>query len=297
MTTNTDEILEIDNQKVEVAAYENITYSQPIGRLTDRSINLKMDILKPRVDKKLPAVLYIPGGGFIRSHKESSIQQRLALAEAGYLVASIEYRTVPSGKFPDALVDVKSAIRFLKANAEKYGLSRNKIAVMGASAGGYLAALTGTTNEHTSFDLGDFLEEDSSVNAVIDLYGVSNLGNIAKDFSEEIQKKHESAASSEALFLNGIPPFDDPQDDLSKLIQKSDPAVYISADTPPFLIMHGDKDQIVSPSQSSYLYDALTESGISAKKYMVKNAEHGGSYWVQPEIIKIFVDFLDEHIN
>ncbi|WBL21568.1 alpha/beta hydrolase [Zunongwangia sp. HRR-M8] len=297
MNNTTAEILEITNDKIEVKAYENITFAQPLIHLTDRSINLKMDILKPQIDKKLPVVLFIPGGGFLRSNKASFIQQRLALAEKGYLVASMEYRTVPNGKFPDALVDVKSAIRFLKANAEKYGLSRNNIAVMGDSAGGYLAALAGTTNNHTSFDIGDFLEENSNVNAVIDLYGLSNLGEIAKDFSEETKEKHQSPASSEYLFLNGTPPFDEVEKDLNKSIAKSDPATYISADTPPFLLMHGDKDQLVSPSQTEYLYDALQDSGIEAKRYVVKNAEHGGAYWVQPQIINIMTSFLNEHLT
>lgn len=95
--------------------------------------------------------------------KANYLQQRLQIAEAGYVVASIEYIKVPTRVFPEPLEDVKSAIRFLRANSDRYGIDKNKIAVMGSSAGGYLVAITGITNGYRQFDKGDNLNQSSNV--------------------------------------------------------------------------------------------------------------------------------------
>ena len=118
--------------------------------------------------------------------KANYLQQRLQIAEAGYVVASIEYRKVPTRVFPEPLEDVKSAIRFLRANSDRYGIDKNKIAVMGSFAGGYLVAITGTTNGYKQFNKG------GSINS-----------------------------------------------DLEKA-KAANPMTYISKNTPPFLLLHGD---------------------------------------------------------
>ena len=163
--------LEVKVTRPKVSYTQNITYSQPIGKMNE-NIKLEMDIIRPETNKKLPAVVFVTGGGFIMGPKANYLQQRLQIAEAGYVVASIEYRKVPTGVFPEPLEDVKSAIRFLRANADKYGIDKNKIAIMGESAGGYLSAITGTTNGYKQFDKGDNLNQSSDVQAVIDIYGL-----------------------------------------------------------------------------------------------------------------------------
>lgn len=236
-----------------------------------------------------PAVLFVSGGGFMANGKNNSVQQRVALAEAGYVVASIECRVVPTALFPSPLEDVKTAVRYLRANAQKWGIDPNHIAVMGESAGGYLAALVGTTSGTKTFDKGEYLEQSSDVQAVIDLYGLSDLTRVGADFPESVQKVHESPAAPEALLLNGAAVKETPEKAAA-----ANPINYISKATPPFLLMHGDQDNVVSPSQTELLHQALIKNGIDSTRYIVKGAGHNGPEFYQPELIQVMINFLDQ---
>ena len=111
------QLIEIETVKPKIVVYTDISYSQPYDPYFGIT-NLKLDILKPEIEnKKLPLVIYIPGGGFMRSPKANYIQQKVTIAESGFVVASVEYSGLPIAKFPDALIDIKSAIRYLKAHA------------------------------------------------------------------------------------------------------------------------------------------------------------------------------------
>ena len=103
--TSESQSLDVKLTRPKVNYTQNITYSQPIGKMNE-NIKLEMDIIKPETNKKLPAVLFVTGGGFIMGPKANYLQQRLQIAEAGYVVASIEYRKVPTGVFPEPLEDV-----------------------------------------------------------------------------------------------------------------------------------------------------------------------------------------------
>lgn len=297
--TNTNaKILETSFTVPSVEMISDIVYSQqPIYGYTN--VPLKMDILKPDSKTPLPAVVFVPGGGFMSANKDKSIQQRMSISEAGYVVASIEYRITPQSTFPSPLEDVKSAIRYLRANAEKFNIDPENIAVMGSSAGGYLAALAGTTNGLTKFDKGDHLDQSSEVKAVIDLYGLTDLTKVGHGYSEEVQELHKSPSAPEGMWVNG-PSVMGPGGSIFDNLEKAaaaNPITYIKEDAPPFLIMHGDKDMLVSPNQSEILHKALLNKGIESTHYIVKDGGHGGTHWVQPEITKILIDFLDQHLK
>ncbi|WP_316848893.1 alpha/beta hydrolase [Pedobacter agri] len=282
----------------QVNLISNIVFSQAaIAGYPNYS--LKMDLLQPKSDKPLPLVVYITGGGFIASNKDSYLQQRFDIAEAGYVVASIEYRVAPTAAFPSALIDVKSAIRYLKGNAAKFGIDKSKIAVFGDSAGGYLAALAGATNDDKMFDKGAYLDENSVVHAVVDLYGLSDLTKVGEGYPSDIQDRYAESGSTQALWVNGSTTFG-PGGGIDKYpakAQAANPIFYIKKDAPPYLIMHGEKDQLVSPFQTERLHLALLEKGVKSTRYVVPNAAHGGDYWQQPEVIKVIVDFLNVNLK
>lgn len=291
-------VLDVKLTKPMVNLIPNLTYTQvqnPFGQVTQ----LQMDILKPNINDKLPVVLFITGGGFIQSPKENYIQQRLAIAEAGYVVASIQYRVVPQATFPGPLEDAKTAVRYLKENAKKFGIDPNKIAVMGESAGGYMSALVGTTSGTKQFDKGEYLNQNSDVQAAIDIYGLSDLTKVGDDFSKEIQEIHKSPSAPEAMWVNGVAVFGPGGSILNDLekAKAANPITYISKDTPPFLIMHGDKDMLVSPSQTKILHEALIDKGIDSTRYIVKNANHADQYWNQKEVLDVIIDFLNKTLK
>lgn len=297
-SSESSEALDVNITQPYVEMQSDIVYCQRFGM---ENTALKMDVLKPNSEGRHPAVVFVSGGGFVGAPKSNYVQQRTKIAEAGYVVASIEYRTLPFATMPEPVEDVKSAIRYLRANADVFGIDKDNIAVMGESAGGYFSAFTGITNGDEEFDKGNDLDESSSVKAVVDLYGLSDLTKVADDYSDEVKKSHESPAATEAMVVNGLPLFgrggsikDNPE-----AAEKANPISYISKgkDIPSFLIMHGDKDQMVSPSQTEMLLKALVADGVDSTRYVVKNAQHGGEYWAQPEILDIIIQFLDKNLK
>jgi acetyl esterase/lipase len=291
--------LDVQLKRPMIQLISNVVYEQ-VPMFGYDNVAMKMDILKPQKQGEMPAIVYITGGGFISANKDSYIQQRMAFAEAGYVVASIQYRVAPTAVFPQPLADVKAAIRYLKANAAKYNINADKIGVIGESAGGYLAAMAGTTCGTTQFDKGENLDQNSNVQAVIDIYGLSDLTKVGADFSQAVQNAHKSAGATEALWVNGSPVFGGKDGGILADREKAEaanPITYISDKTPPFLLMHGDHDTLVSPSQTEILHQALLAHGIEATRYIVKGAQHGGVYWVQPEVIRVMIDFFDQHLK
>lgn len=290
--------LDIVLKRASVQQISNVVYAQATARGYD-NVALRMDILKPAAPKPLPAVVFVTGGGFINANKDSAVLERLDLAEAGYVVASVEYRVAPTVQFPAPLLDVKSAIRYLRANAARFNIDPKRIAIFGESAGGYLSAMTGVTNEVKTFDQGDNLDQSSTVQAVVDLYGLSDLSRVGEGFAPDIVARHASPAAPEAMWLNGPGVFFEggPVTKDPAKLAAANPLTYASKNAPPFLLMHGDKDTVVSPRQTEILHEALIATGADSTRYLVHGAAHGGQYWVQPEVMKIIIRFLDSHLK
>ena len=292
-------VIDVPAKRPEIKAIQNVVYSQVPTAGYD-NMALRMDVLQPITNKKKPAVLFIPGGGFIHANKDKLRQARMALAEAGYVVAAMEYRVAPTATFPQPLEDVKSAVRYLRAHADKFGIDSNHIGLFGNSAGGYLAGIAGTTNGNKKFDVGDNLEQSSEVQAVCDWYGVTDLRKIGVDYSPAVQKLHESAGATEALWLKGSPVFGGKDGGVQAYPQEAEaanPLHYIDNKTPPFLLMHGDADVVVSPSATDDFYQALRQHSIPAQRYVIRKAGHGGVYWAQPQVLQILVQFFDTYLK
>ncbi len=292
-------IIDVVVKKPEVEFISNLVYSQPkIYGYSNKP--LEMDIMRPVTKELSPVVLFVPGGAFISSNKNKYLQPKLELAEAGYVVASIEYRLAPTVLFPEPLMDVKSAIRFLRANAQRFGIDPNRIAIMGNSAGGYLAAFAGVTNNMKEYDEGDYLDKSSAVSAVIDIYGPSDLTKIGVGYSKEEENLHYLASAPEAIWVNGLAVNNKTAAGIlvhEERAKKANPLNFITKNTPPFLVMVGDKDIRVSPNQSELLHDALIEKGVDSTFYIIKGAGHGGTQWAQTEVSKILIDFLDKNVK
>jgi acetyl esterase/lipase len=297
--TADSKILDVQVKKPLIKLISNVVYEQ-VPTMGYDNVTMKMDVLKPEKKEKMPAIVFVTGGGFIHANKDSYIQQRMDLAEAGYVVASIEYRVAPTATFPQPLEDVKSAIRYLKAHATEFNLDPNNIGVIGESAGGYLSAMVGTTNGNDKFDKGDNLDQNSDVRAAVDIYGLSDLTKVGADFSQENQNNHKSAGATEALWVNGSSTFGGKDGGIlvdPEKAAKANPITYISKNSAPFLLMHGNKDTLVSPSQTEILHQALLEHGIESTRYVVNGAQHGGVYWVQQEVMDVIIDFFNKQLK
>lgn len=289
-----------ESMKVEIESHTHINitsgivYSQITGYGENRL--LRMTVMAPSTQEPKPAVVFFPGGGFMSAGHEKFLELRMALAKAGFVVAAAEYRTVPD-RFPALIVDAKAAVRYLRAHAALFGIDPARIGVIGDSAGGYVAQMTGATNGEKQFDRGDYLEVASDVQAVATLYGISDLTNIGEGYSEKIREIHASPAVTEALLLHGPAFHEYPGasilSDPEKALDAS-PMGHIKAQMPPYLVMHGSADRLVSPVQSEQLYEALREKGNRVDYVVVENAGHGDEYWFQQAVTDKIVGWFKE---
>lgn len=279
-----------------IDAISGVVYSQVFER--GRSVRgLKMTLFVPCTKEKKPAVLYFPGGGFTSADHEKFLEMRYALACAGYVVAACEYRAVPN-KFPALLEDAKAAVRWMRAHASEFGVDANRIGLLGDSAGGYVVQMAGATNGEKNWDVGDFKEVSSDVQAVVSIYGISDLTTIGEGIGNE--NVHASAAVTEALLLNG-PAFKDfagasVNADPQKA-KAASPIGHVDGTEPPFLLMHGSGDKVVSPLQSKKMFEALQNKKVEAEYVLVRGAEHGDLPWYQPGVISRVVNFFDRHLK
>ena len=259
-------------------------------------MSLSMDLLTFRDGKIRPCVVYIVGGGFSFAAKERNLYDRYEVAKAGYVVASVQYHVISNGIYSDAVKDVKAAVRYLRANAEKYGIDTDNIAVWGESAGGYLAAMAGTTNGVKEFEAGAYPDQSSNVKAAIDVYGLSDLTKIGDDYDEAAAKSHYTVNSPDGQFIHGknsgLTSLDKPE-----AVAKANPITYVDKNDPPFLLFHGTRDMSVSPSQTLLLHNALREAGVPSTRYVLEGAGHATAEFSDPGVIKIIIGFLDSHLK
>jgi Esterase/lipase len=249
-----------------------------------------MSLLLPmsRAGKKRPLILWLCGGAWFDVDKDVWIPELLPYAAAGYAVASIQYRLSNQAPFPAPLIDVKTAVRFLRANAENFGLDPSRFAVMGESAGGYLAAMLGATAARPEFEGEQWPGHSSAVQAVVDWYGPSDfLAMLDADCPDPYQRY----ASPENLLL-GFCAKDRPAES-----RAASPASYVGPETPPFLILHGNRDSQVPFAQSELLYAALERAGADATLVEIDGADHGSDEFVQPATNKLILDFLGSHLK
>lgn len=291
-------ILNVPLTRAKIHFVPDVVYAQVPTLETPYQL-LQMDLLLPQIKRKLPAVIFVTGGGFISANRARMPQLRMFLAEKNFVVASINYRTVPNAKFPQPIEDVKSAIRFLKANAQKFSVDPEKICVVGDSVGGYLAAFAAVTNNAEMFNVGENLDMSSEIVAAVDLYGPSDLTHIAATFPVELQDLYNSAGSVTSLFVNGVPAFGGVDGGILAhpvSAERANPINYITKNSAPMLLMHGTNDSVVSPAQTDLLFQALLSQDIEAERYLIPNAGHADEHWQQENVLGVITEFLLRHV-
>lgn len=271
-------------ERLQIGLIPNIVYAQKPFWFGHSSRSLKLDLLKPRSDRPLPLIIWVCGGAWVMMEKSYHLPEMVHLAEQGFAVASVEYRTTNECTFPSQIEDIKDAIRFLRAHASEYNLDPKHFGIMGESAGGYLSILAGTSGSTRIFDTGDYLEQSSAVQAVCDWYGPSDFLDFAKE-------NDAFPASPEALLLGG------PAPSIPEQTAAADPCTYLSPETPPFLILHGNDDHTVPFRQSEILYERLTANGTPVDFYEIDGAEHADRQFVQPVTRKLILDFFTRYLK
>jgi acetyl esterase/lipase len=252
------------------------------ARRGDRS--LLLDLYRPREGKeRLPVVMWVHGGGWNKGSKDRC--PAVWLTEHGYAVASINYRLTDEAQWPAQIDDCRTAVRWLRTHADEYRLDGNRIAAWGGSAGGHLVALLGTLdppgNETVS----------SRVQAVCDWYGPSDLLTMPPNVLTPGKTEADLANSNGAKLLGGV------VRDRPELARQASALYQVSADDPPFLIMHGDKDGAVPLEQSQRLHEMLKAAGVTSTLQVLEGAGHGGKEFHTPEIRQVILEFFNRHLR
>jgi acetyl esterase/lipase len=243
----------------------------------------KLDLYLPekKPDGPLPLIVWVHGGGWQAGSKDRP--PFLWLVQKGYALASINYRLSQHATFPAQIEDCKAAIRWLRANAKKYGFDPKHVGVGGASAGGHLVALLGTTAELKELDVGGNKDQSSRVQAVVDLFGPTDFQNLGRN--------SQGARGPVAKLLGG-PPGDNPEK-----AKQASPVAHVSKDAAPFLILHGDQDKTVGLRQSQLLADALKKAGVEVRLITLEGSGHGGPAFGAPEQRQAIEEFFDKHLK
>jgi len=265
-----------------VQAKDSIELDIVYAKVGDRE--LKLDLARPTEGKgPFPCVVCVHGGGWRMGNKRDVRSWLSFLAREGYVAASIGYRLAPDDRFPAQIEDCKTAVRFLRANAGKYGIDKECFGALGYSAGGHLVCLLGLTNESAGLDGTDYPKESSKVQAVVDYFGPTDLVKFAKDNTTErtvltplLGAKHE---------------------DNPAIFKKASPIQYVTKGAPPFLIFHGTKDWLVPIEQSRQLAEKLKDFEVRVKLVEVPDEGHGWDGKVNGETTRETLKFLNETLK
>ena len=245
-----------------------------------------MDIYVPTAAGALPVVVYIHGGGWMSGSRAPAQGPADHFNGQGYVFCSIDYRFSAEAPYPAQIEDCKCAIRFLRANAAKYHIDPKHIGVWGDSAGGHLVALLGLTPKVRRLEGTEgWRKQSSTVQAVLDWYGPTDLraGGLGTTYANDY------GIHAVKALLGGSTD--------AKLAADASPITFVSKDAPPFLIMHGDKDDLVPVEQSQKLYDALKADGDDATLQIVAGAGHGGPQFTTPENVALADAFFERTLK
>ncbi len=243
-----------------------------------------------------PALVWIPGGGWRGTDKNQMIGEMKEFADAGYVVASIYYRSSAQGHFPDQIIDVKAAIRFLRAHAAQYEIDPDRIGVFGRSAGGHLAAMAAMNLDE--YNEGEWLEYSSKVQACCDMFGPVDLYRLNEAEKEKLSdpnyRWHRIEETHGGAFLGGDP------NTMPERGRIASPVNQLSEAMCPMQVLHGDNDPLVPKELSSdILYQKAREAGLEDRiEYLVlKGAGHGSREFFQDSLKRRMIVFFDRHLK
>lgn len=295
-------------QRGTLTLLDNITYShakQPDGSVLDlklsillhhgnQELRLASGLTTDVPPEPLPAIIWVPGGAWRGTDKNQSIAEMQFLAERGFALVSMYYRSSAQAHYPAQLIDVKTAVRFLRAHAEQYHIDPHRIGMIGRSAGGYLASMAAMNNDLGESD--EWSGYSSDIQACCDLFGPVDLSQLLQKTTAEVNsgrsRWNSIKKSHEGALLGGS------KETLPKRAYEASPIHYINDTMCPIAIFHGDQDPIVPLKISEDFYDAIVSAGLEshAEFYQVTGAGHGTREFFQDSTKQLIADFFTRQL-
>jgi len=266
----------------------NVTY------LTADGHESKLDVIAPfPVTEPRPTLLYFHGGGWVGGSKDTVFLRHLPYIEKGWAVVNVTYRLAWVALAPGAVEDARCALRWVRRNAEEYGLDPDRIVVSGQSAGGHLSLTTGLLPAAAGYDRrcpapnpngkgrASTYDEEMSVAAIVNWYGITDIGDLLEG---------ENAKTYAVGWLGSLP-------NRLEVAKRLSPLSYIRPGLPPVLTLHGNADSIVPYDHGVRLHKALTKAGGVSQLHTIEGGDHGG--FTDEESLaahSVIWDFLAENV-
>lgn len=279
------ETVRINKEEPQYSVASGVTFAQVDAWFGHTIRDLKMDIIYPEDNEKVyPCIVWICGGAWRTMDRSAHLAYLSELARSGFVVASVEYRTTNEEIYPAQLIDVKAAIRYLRAHSRRFNIDTERFGVMGESAGGYLTAMAALAND-PALDVGEYLQYSSKVQAACPWYPPTDVSAFP------YESAMDAAASMESLLLGK-----------NVMLYREDaagicPVTYVTQDAPPFMILHGTKDGTVPFSQGEALHDKLEEAGCDVKLIAIEDANHADYQFFQRETWQRIIGFFHEKLG
>jgi acetyl esterase/lipase len=235
-----------------------------------------------------PLLVWIHGGAWENGNK--SAMPLAPFVEQGFAVASLDFSPASKARFPGQIHELKAAVRFLRAQAERYGYGAQRIGIAGASSGAHLAAVVGTSNGHAELEgaLGEHRGESSDVQAIVSYFAATNLTTILAQSTPFGLNIREPAL----VRLLGATP-----KDVEPLARLASPVFQVDAGDPPLILLHGDQDPQMPINQSHELEGAYAKAGLDVEMIVVHGAAHGGGAFYSPDNVERVAKFLDANLR
>lgn len=275
----------------------SIKYVPNVEYICRDGISLKMQMLLPEMifpgmkpKKTYPLVVYVQGAAWGEQDCYVNLPQLCEIARRGYVVASVKHRSSADAKYPGFLQDVKSSIRYLRANAESYCIDPDSVAIWGDSSGGHCSLMVATTGNMEEFKTQDNKEYSDSVSVAVDFYGPSDVTQINNAPRNPLFTADKNNIPEDVLFGGVVA-------EHPEIAQAGNPINYVTKekDLPPILMMHGDWDSMVPFNQSVLMYEKLTACNKVVEFYKVKGAEHGTFFWTE-EVMDIALKYIGAYL-
>jgi acetyl esterase/lipase len=276
-----------------VVIQQDVRYLEP-GRLEKLDLYLPADRGR---DVRSPAVVMIHGGGWSGGDKANGREFNLGvtLARAGYVCASVNYQLEGPKRWPTDLFDCKNAVRFLRKQADRYGVDLEHIGIIGGSAGGHLALMVAYTSDVPQLEPSTpYPGLSDRVSAVVNMYGITNL--ITRR-STDAEGNPVGPIRSKAAIVEGSP------DDNTAAWRLVSPVYHVSEASPPTLILHGTRDTTVDRDQASELAAKLAEHGVEHQLVLVPGVGHSFDLetWrhkpLPTDLRPMVISFFNKHLK
>jgi acetyl esterase/lipase len=251
---------------------------------------LRLDLYEPETRSGGPVLVWLHGGAWENGTKTAIPTGVLSLVARGYTIASVDFLPASAARFPGQVLEIKAAVRFLRAQDRTYGYDATRVGILGASSGAHLAALVGTTNGEAELEgtLGEHLDQSSAVQAIVSYFGASNLTTILDQSTPFGVGVRQPAL---IRLLGGLP------SEVEPLAKLASPVFHVDSTDPPLLLLHGDQDRQMPINQSHELEAAYERQGLDVDFIVVHDAGHGGDEFYAPAHFQRLVSFLDAELR